>query len=61
MEVMEENKIHPKEKAWMNIFLYRIISMPIIGFALKIDVTMVKMEHVVWSKFLRIPFKEDIG
>jgi hypothetical protein len=58
---MEKHKIHPKEKAWMNILLYRIISMPIIRLTLKTDVTVLKMEHVTCSKFLQLLFKGDIG
>jgi hypothetical protein len=61
MEVMDKHKIHPKEKAPMNILLYRIISMPIICLTLKIDVMMLKMEHAKCSKFLQLPVKGDIG
>jgi len=61
MEVMEKHKIHPKEKALMNIVLYIIISMPIIHFALKNDVMMLKMEHVMCSKFLQPSLKGNIG
>jgi len=43
MEVLDKHKITPKEKASMNIPLYRTISMPMIRLALKIDV--LKMEQ----------------
>ncbi len=61
MEVMEKHKIHPKEKVQMNVLFHGMISMPIIHFALKIDVTIFKMEHAVCSKFLRSPLKGNIG
>jgi hypothetical protein len=60
MEVMEKHKIHPKEKAPMNILFYRNISMPIIHLMLKIDVMMLKMEHAMSLKFLQPPLKGDI-
>jgi hypothetical protein len=44
IEVLERHKIHPKAKAWMNIPLCHMISMPIVKLTLKIDVF--KMEHV---------------
>jgi hypothetical protein len=45
----------------MNIYFHRMISMLILCFALKIDVTMLKMEHVACSRFLQSPLKGDIG
>jgi hypothetical protein len=41
--VLEKHKIHPKAKAWMNITLCRMTSMPIVKLAFKIDV--LKMEQ----------------
>jgi hypothetical protein len=42
VEVLERHKIHPKDKAWVNIPLCRMISMPVVRPTLKIDV--LKME-----------------
>jgi hypothetical protein len=61
VEVMEKHKIHPKEKAHVNILLYKNISMPIIHLTLKINVMMLKMEHATCFKFLQPPLKGDIG
>jgi hypothetical protein len=58
MEVMEKHKIYPKKKVQMNIPLYKMISMPVIHLALKINV--LKMEHAVCARFLQPPFKGDI-
>ncbi len=44
VEVLENHKIHPKAKAWMNIPLCYIISMLVLKPTLKIDV--LKMEQV---------------
>jgi hypothetical protein len=43
VEVLEKHKIHPKAKAWMNIPLCCMTSMPIVKLAFKIDV--LKMEQ----------------
>jgi hypothetical protein len=43
VKVMERHKIHPKAKAWMNIPLYHMISMPVVRSAIKINV--LKMEQ----------------
>jgi hypothetical protein len=42
VEVLEKHKIHPKAKAWMNIPLCDMTSMPVVRLALKVDV--LKME-----------------
>jgi hypothetical protein len=42
VKVLERHKIHLKAKAWMNIPFYRMISMPVVKLALKINV--LKME-----------------
>jgi hypothetical protein len=43
IEVLKKHKIHPKTKAWMDIPLCRMISMPVIRPTFKINV--LKMEH----------------
>jgi hypothetical protein len=58
MEVMEKHKIYPKEKAQINIPLYKMISMRIVHLALKIDV--LKMERVVCVRVLQPSLKGDI-
>jgi hypothetical protein len=44
VKLLERHKIHPKAKAWMNIPLSRMISMPVVKPALKINVF--KMEQM---------------
>jgi hypothetical protein len=43
VKMLERHKIHPKAQAWMNILLYRMISMLVVRSTFKIDVF--KMEH----------------